>query len=534
MRQRIIAVFCVITVLMTTVIYRIYYINASDYLTTAAAVQGKYRVDIATSRGGIYDRNMKPLVNTGSSWVAAVLPTPQAATALLEVETEENRPALLERLSGVKPFAMRVENQNIYAQGVDVFQVPVRYSEGIAPHLIGYLGGDGMGGVAGIEKACNQLLVDEGSRVWATYEVDAAGQALHGTGADIHRVNEEGKGGVVLSLDKDIQLIAQNALSSGWDKGAVVVMDVATGDILAMASIPAFDPNDIASSLEREDAPFINRAISGYNIGSVFKVVVAAAALENNISPYHQYECEGYVDIGGQVFRCNNHAVHGTLDMERALEVSCNTYFIHLAREVGPEYILALCEHMGLGSAAQLAPGLYTQPGNLPGAAELANPAGLANFGFGQGSSLATPLQMAQVVSAIAGGGKAVTPRLVRGVTLDGATLSEQTPIYTANQLISPGTAATVRDMMVAVVSEGSGKQAASLKGGAGGKTSSAQTGQMAEDKEIVHAWFAGFYPAEQPRYSIVVFCEGGESGENVAAPIFKQIADGIAGLEYR
>jgi penicillin-binding protein 2 len=214
--------------------------------------------------------------------------------------------------------------------------------------------------------------------------------------------------------------------------------------------------------------------------------------------------------------------------MERALEVSCNCYFINLAAGLRPELLLTLAGNMGLGEAVELAEGMLTQPGNLPAPEELANPAAYANFSFGQGSSLASPLQMAVAVAAIANSGLAVTPRLVMGVTEDGLTLTEPNPTYAASRVLSESTAAILRDLMIRVVEEGSGAPAMPRTGSAGGKTSSAQTGQLVGGKEIVHAWFAGFYPADRPRYSIAVFVEGGESGERVAAPIFKAICDGI------
>lgn len=535
MHKRITVIFCVIALLMTGVMYRIYYIDMSDYLVAASASQGNYALNIAQTRGGIYDRNLQPLVNNRHEYRAAVLPTPQSAAVLLERAPGEERQALLERLSGAMPFVLALEDNDVYATGIDVFSVPLRYDEEpVAPHIIGYLGGEGKGGVAGIEGAYDDFLTEQGGALSARYQVDAMGRALQGGKISILRSGEKNLGGVVLTIDKDIQLAAQRALEAGWDKGAVVVLDIASGDILAMASTPAFDPGDIAASLESEDAPFINRAISGYNIGSVFKLIVAAAALENNISRYHPYECEGYIDVDGQIFHCNNHAVHGALDMQRALEVSCNTYFINLAQMLGPGYIRALCEHMGLGSSVELAPGLATQSGNLPSGSELANPAGLANFSFGQGSSLASPLQMAQVVATIAGGGSTVSPRLVRGFTLDGEALTEDAESYAGSRLLGEHTAETLKELMVAVVEDGSGKPAQPAAGGAGGKTSSAQTGHMREDgdKELVHAWFAGFCPADTPKYAVVVFCEGGESGERVAAPIFRQLANSLLALE--
>jgi len=538
MGKRAVGLFCGITVLFAFTLCRLYYIAESDYLSAAATTQGRYGLQIAETRGVIYDRSMQRLVNTEYKYIGAVLPTPQAATALVAVTQEEERPALMERLSGGMPFAMELQGNDVYAHGVDIFRVAQRYGgTQYAPHLIGYLTNDGKTGAAGIEKAYDQWLDDQGGIIKASYQVDAAGRAMQGGDIAVSRENEDPWGGVVLTLDRDIQQLTQNALRNGCEKGAAVVMDVYTGDIVAMASIPDFDQNNISASLDSPDAPFVNRAVSGYNIGSVFKLVVASAALENNVSRYHEYECEGYVDVDGQVFRCNNNAVHGAVDLERALQVSCNCYFINLAQEIGADYVLSLSQNLGLGSSVTLAPGMSTQPGNLPTQQELELPAAQANFSFGQGSSLASPLQMASVVSAIANSGLGVSPRLVQGTTEDGLKLTEQNPVYASNQVLSESTAAAMRDLMVSVVEEGSGKPAKPILGSAGGKTSSAQTGVYAagedgEKREIVHAWFAGFYPAQKPRYAIVVFVEDGESGELRAAPIFKQIADGISGLE--
>ena len=140
-------------------------------------------------------------------------------------------------------------------------------------------------------------------------------------------------------------------------------------------------------------------------------------------------------------------------------------------------------------------------------------------------------MQIACLVSAIANGGGAITPRLVAGSTVDGTSLTSPTAVYSPRPVFLPEAAEQVRRMMVSVVEEGSGKNAKPQRGGAGGKTASAQTGQYLDGEEVVHAWFAGFYPAEEPRYTIVVFCEGGDSGGDRACPVFKEIADGIAAL---
>lgn len=530
LHKRIIGVFCALILMMTLLIYRIYYIDAADYISMAAAGQGSYSLSIATTRGIIYDRDMEPLVNTAYEYVASVMPSPQAAAALLPILPEERRQAAVERFSQAMPFALIVPHNDIYAQGVDVFRIPRRYGGyQYAPHVVGYLNGDGSNGVAGIEMGYDAELKAAGGKVSTSYQIDAAGHVMSAAAMRVSRENETPLAGVVLTLDKEIQRITQESLTLGCERGAAVVMDVQNGDILAMASIPAFDQNDIAASLDSLDAPFINRAVSGYNIGSAFKVIVASAALANGIPESREYECQGRTDVGGVIFRCNNNAVHGICDMERALQVSCNAYFIALGAELAPDYLLTFCENLGFGKSGVLASGVSAQKGNLPASAELQNPAALANFSFGQGSSLASPLQMAAAISTIANGGFSVNPRLVRGTTDDGGALLNEPSIFVANEILSEKTAATMQKLMAEVVENGSGRTAKPVTGGAGGKTSSAQTGIMEDGKEIVHAWFAGFYPAEQPQYSIVIFVEGGESGEQVAAPIFKGIADGIA-----
>jgi len=377
------------------------------------------------------------------------------------------------------------------------------------------------------------VLREKGASVSASFQMDAMGRTMQGGGVVIERQNVTGNGGVVLTLDANIQLVAQRALAAGAERGAAVVMDVTTGDILAMASVPAFDQNNIAASLTSHCAPFINRAMGGYSIGSVFKGVIAAAALESGFSTGRSYECRGYINVGGQIFRCNNLAGHGVLDMSRAMQVSCNPYFISLGLQLDPAFLLTVSRHLGLDTPLELAPGMFSQRGNLPSLDELSSPAGLANFGFGQGSSLATPLQMAQVMATFVNQGRSVTPRLVEGLTENGVSISQSAPRFASTNVLSPQTAETLRQIMVDVVELGSGWPAAPLYGSAGGKTSSAQTGQWEQDEygeqvEIVHAWFVGFYPALEPRYSISVFVEGGRSGEQAAAPIFKQIADGI------
>ena len=532
MQKRMTYAYCVLLLLMTVLIFRIYQINKSAY-TAVSRSQGLYKLSVAQSRGVIYDRNMQPLVNESSRFVGSVMPTPQTMEALIPRSSDEMREILLERFHEGLPFITELPDQGFYTTGIDIFRVPRRYSEKqLAPHIIGYLGANGLDGAAGIERAFNDALIKAGSTIETRYKLDAIGHLMSGDSVTVQRSGDDiPRAGVVLTLDKYMQSVTQAALAAGCERGAAVVLDIHTGDIIAMSSLPAFDQLNLAEALNRSDAPFINRATSGFSIGSVFKVLISAAALESGYTENHRYSCNGYIDISGQIFRCNNHTIHGDIDMGRALQVSCNTYFIDLGMKLDPRLALALMSNLGLGRVTELAPGIETNAGNLPDISEFINPAAIANFSFGQGSSLATPLQMACAIASVANGGVSVTPRLVLGQSSDGFTLTNPERSYSQNRVLSEKTAKTLAALMIDVVEKGSGRTAKPIRGGAGGKTSSAQTGRITDGVEEVHAWFVGFYPADKPKYSIAVFVEGGVSGENIAGPIFKQIANGIGML---
>ena len=158
----------------------------------------------------------------------------------------------------------------------------------------------------------------------------------------------------------------------------------------------------------------------------------------------------------------------------------------------------------------------------------MAAPAALANFSLGQGSLLTTPLQIAVMTSAIVNDGKMTPAQLVSSVTdVNGETAAE--PRKESVQAMQPSTAATLREMMVSVVANGTGSAAAPLQGGAGGKTATAQTGLRGSDgSKTTQAWFTGFYPAENPQYVITVLAEGGDSGSRAAAPVFAAAANAI------
>ncbi len=535
-QKRVAALFCVLILGFSLVFLRIFLVATGEDLQAVAKAQSSYTLTVDESRGMIYDCNFEPLVNETEGYRLSVLPCDEAAAALTRSLDMDARTKLMPLFESGKPFVQRFDSPYIYAQGITVFTVKERYAKDqLAAHVVGHLDGDGQGAY-GIERAYNELLTKNSGSLGVTYTVDALRRPLVNVPPEVKRNNYANKQGVVLTIDSEMQKIAEEEGGKLISKGAVVVMEAATGKLRAVASFPDFTPTNIAASLDNPDSPLINRCFAAYNVGSTFKLSGVAAALEAGISTDYKYTCEGSINIDGLNFFCHNRAGHGELDLWGALEHSCNPYFINLARETGYDNVYEMAVMLGFGKSDILCDGLKTAEGTLPTMASLQNNAVLANFAFGQGELTATPVQIAKMISVFANGGYMVYPSLVEGISdKQGAMVETPFEASESYRLLPEDTARTVRQLMVSVVEQGSGTNARPAKGGAGGKTGSAQTGVYNEDKqEIVHAWFSGFFPAEDPRYVIVVLNEGKDSGGDYSAPVFREIADRITNLEVR
>jgi len=532
MKKRIALVLAVFFLISGLITVRLSLISTAEPLMLAAKHQSAVVLKVAETRGGIYDRYLRPITGIESKNIAAILPNEQAADVVMRDISVDSRAKLQQALTGMAPFLWEVNSEQLFAKGLEVFRVPQRYSSSQpAVHLIGQLDAATGKGASGLEKAYDVLLRSAGGTLQMRYSADAMQRGSYAQPPEVIDTGYQNKSGIVLTLDLDIQRIAERA-AIGLKKGAVVIVEPNTGDILACASVPTFDPNDAAAALKNKDQPFFNRAFAAYNVGSTFKLLTAAAALESGIGTDRSFECKGFIEIKDQIFRCHNLAGHKTIDMMQAMNKSCNPYFISLALRTGGQTLLYKAKQLGFGTALELAPGMFTASGSLPDEAELSAPAAVANFGFGQGRLTATPIQIAALISAFANGGGAVTPRLVMGSTADGEKMERSTAVYSPRRLFTEQAAEEVKQLMISVVEEGSGKNAKPSHGGAGGKTASAQTGQFIKGEERVHAWFSGFYPAQQPRYVITVLAEDGDSGSEAACPVFAEIANGIWRLE--
>lgn len=528
MPKRSVIIGALLLAMFSGLMIKIYHL-ADSGLAQVADQQSTVTVTVATARGTIYDRNMQPLVNTGTQNRVSVAPYPVAVAALSEALAAEEFEALAARLQSGRPVTLTLDRLLAPTEGISQFSVPVRYGEDLAaPHLLGYLDGDELHGVTGIELAFDEYLNSKSGSIKVTYKVDGSGKPLQGIAPEIQNTLDEARAGVVLSIDREIQYIAEQAAKKHIDRGAVVVLEPATGQVLAMVSLPDFQQDTLVDALEDERSPLLNRALCNYNCGSVFKIVSAAAALEAGVPLNESYTCKGSINVGGIPFHCHNRLGHGVMSMVSGFAQSCNPYFVHLMQNVGGEALYTMATNLSFDRPLLLAENYKTARAVLPSELELQSPAAVANLSFGQGSLLATPMHIAQMVAAVVNDGEVIQPSVVKGFVDKEGNLEAST-VSPAQWAFSEQTARTLRNLMIETVENGTGSGGKPRTGGAGCKTGTAETGWENEDgSAVVQSWYAGFYPAEQPKYAIVVLAEDAEGTGSQSAPVFRQICDDL------
>lgn len=533
MQKRIVALFFLFSLCMGSLCMRLLTISDSTAVSGNAQSGNTISAVVGETRGYIYDCNMQPLVNCETTLSVAIQPSLSALNAAGEILKEENKDALYACVESGK-IAVAKASAPLNTDGAKTVSHVNRYqSAGLCVHLIGYINSDG-DGVCGIEKYYDTILKDASGVLKARCAVDAKGRLLDGAALTFTEENYNSPAGVMLTIDRDIQKIAQDALEEfEIGTGAVVVLDAATSEIRAMASVPVFDQNDPAASLDAADSPFLNRAITPYSVGSVFKAITAAAAIESGIDETFTYTCTGSYTIGETVFNCHEQAGHGTQNMAQAMANSCNPYFIDLALHTGRESLCTMAENLGLGAKIELADGFYTKSGILPAAYTLTSEQDLANLAFGQGELLASPLQMTAVYAAIANGGVYRAPSLMKAIIDASGEEVQRAFLPASRRAMSSETAERVGALLKYAVENGSGKRANPSNSTAAGKTATAQSGWFLENgAEVTQSWFCGYFPYEAPRYAITILKENGQGGSADCAPVFKYIADAILELE--
>lgn len=402
------------------------------------------------------------------------------------------------------------------------FSVNRRSSEHAA-HVIGYTAADSTG-LSGIEEKFNSLLKDKGE-ISLSYMANAKGEPLD-TFFVIKNPTHD-KSEVRLTLSYHIQKIAEEVMDKYIQKGAAVIIDTQTFDILAMVSRPDFDGENIAKYQTSTEGELLNRAVMGYNAGSVFKIITAAAALEK--SPLYTerfFNCLGRFDLDeNTVFHCHKADGHGMVSFSDAFAASCNCAFYILGLEVGGADIIKTAQDFGMGSSL-LGGYSFENGGNLPN--NICYTAGdNLNLSIGQGEILITPLQCAVMAATVANGGVRKNVNLVSQIiNADGEVKDAKTAGEI--QVIKAETASILKAMMRQCATTGTAKAAGLSLAMISGKTGSAETGWIENGEALVHGWFCGFFPYDSPRYAMALLSEGGKSGAESCVLPFVEIAEKI------
>jgi len=580
--------------LFATLIFRIWFLqilSGDQYVAMAEDNRTRFILEEAP-RGIIFDRNKVPMVENRAGLAVTVFPPalkdPETELAelskIIQVPLEDIQKQLdLHKDDTYRSIVVKkditpemksylIERIPLYFPGVDIKKFPLRSypQESEAAHILGHVGqideqeltdplydgykaGDEIG-KDGVEFQFDKYLkgIDGGREV----EVDAAGRPK----SSIRDITAQPGNNVVLTIDSKIQKATEDALNWGIDLaheknypangGAAVVMNPKTGEILAMASMPTYDPDvwvggmsdDAYQQLTADGSgdPLLNRAITGqYPPGSTFKVVTAIAGLQEGIiSQLTNFTCTGVWDELSQPFKC--WGVHGVTDLKKAIVMSCDTYFYNVG------YLFYKANSLGMQNWARTL-GLGRATGvDLPGEAagripdpewkartgeteidKMWMPGNSVNFSIGQGDILVTPLQLATVYAEIANGGKQVKPHLGLRVEdqVTGKPAASLEPEDTMQLPVSTDNLRAIQEGLAGATASGTtvGETWVGFNTPISGKTGTAQVSGKAD-----YAWYAAYAPSNDPQYLVVILIEQGGGGGTVAAPTARKVMEAI------
>ena len=501
------------------------------------------RVDLPAKRGTIFDRNGVPLamsvdaraIYANPHFIADPAMTAKAIAPIIGIE-----PALIaQRLRRDAPFVYVARKLDVavaervlalHLPGIGSLEEMKRvYPAGpLAAQVIGMVGTDNVG-LSGLEAEWDTVL--RGVSGEEILEQDPRGRPIP-NGKSQMRPPVRGKD-LVLTIDRDIQFAAEQSLAqaiakTGAKHGSALVLDPHTGDVLAMANYPTFDPNAFADAT---DAELRNAAVQDvYEPGSVNKIITAAAALEGHIAdPADVLSIPNSYRIADKTF--HDFESHGTwrITYAEALARSSNIGTIEVAQRVGKERLYTMLRKFGLGSTTDV--GFPAESGGLLLSLKDWYPTSIGTIPIGQGIAV-TPLQIARVYSTIANDGVSVRPRLVEAAGRSGP-LSDETALD-PQRVISAATAAQLRAMLIGVVEEGTGRNAripGYLIGGKTGTAKKPKTGGRGYTHDVITT-FVGMVPAEAPRFVAAVVLDAPDTHLSAvtAAPAFKAIVQFVVG----
>lgn len=375
-------------------------------------------------------------------------------------------------------------------------------------HVVGRV----MRGRTGIEQVENITLLTADSNSAAAMYNDLIGVKNPGNN-------------VISTLNHNLTKTAYEAL--GNNRGAVVVLEVSTGKILAMVSKPSYNPNEIdknwdkLSEDENNESPLLNRASQGlYPPGSTFKLLTTLAYIREN-SDYQDfdYNCKGKIEYDGMVIHCSNNKVHGKVDLKEAFAKSCNTAFSKIGKDLSMDDYRSLCESFFFNKT------LPAKISNNPSSFELKTGSSgkkeAMQTAIGQGKTLITPLHNAMIAAAVANGGVMMKPYVIDRIESAGGRVIKGYIPEEAGTVMNASEADYLKSLMRAVVTDGTATRLKNLDVKVAGKTGTAQ-----QEKKESHAWFIGFAPVNEPKIAISIIVENKGSGSEYAVPIAEKIVD--------
>lgn len=544
-RKRIALLFIGMLVLLLCLVFRLAWIQfvRGDELRSEAATYRMREVPVEAKRGTIYDRNMNELVTSISSDSVYVIPshvtdkekTAKQLAEILEMEEEKvlkilNKQSSFEWIKRKIDWDTAQKIKKLNLEGIGFAEESKRFykQEALAPHILGFSGMDNQG-LSGIEKTFDEELKGVPGKI--VIEYDAAGRPIP------HAMHEyippHPGNNLVLTIDQTIQYFVERELDKIVDtyqpeNAVIIVMDPKTGEILAMGNRPTFNPNkwqDYQSSIwDRNPAVWYN-----YEPGSTFKIITAAAALEENtVKPTDHFYDPGYIKVADRRIRCWKGGGHGSQTFEEVIQNSCNPGFIEVGLNLGKEKFYKYIRAFGFGQLTGI-----ELPGEAKGLVidekECTN-LNLATISIGQ-SIAVTPIQLITAVSAAINGGHLMEPHIVKEIRDSENKVVKTIKPKKVRQVISEDTSRQLRELLEKVVLEGSGINAYVEGYPAGGKTGTAQvvgsSGGYVSGKYV--SSFAGFAPVDDPRIAVLVMVrepKGGiYYGSQVAAPVFSSLA---------
>lgn len=533
-----------------------------EWLSTKASEQQTREIPIEPKRGTIYDANMKELAVSVTKYTVWCKPVEvkdkkdvaEKLASVLDKEEEEVSKLVNKKNTALVRIQRWIDDEtatkirDLSLSGIWVAEDNQRYYPygNFAAYVLGHTAADSTG-IAGIEMQYNSKLQGKAGKLIVS--TDASGREIP-QGSETYYEPVQGNG-LVLTIDEVIQHYAEKAIEKAYEvTGAkrvnVIAMDPKTGDILAMASKPDYDPNDSRTAIypyyqelleEYSDKEKINGYYAmwrnplindTYEPGSTFKLITSSASVEEGVvSDKDKFVCTGSVTVGGRKIKCWKHyRPHGEQTFAQGVQNSCNPVFVELSNRLGVSKFYDYIEAFGFKSKTGI---------DLPGEAKgiiynekNVGPVELATMSFGQSISV-TPIQLITAISAIANDGELMQPRLVKGYTDNKGNVIEEIAPKSVRKVVSEETSKKMLEIAQSVVSDGGGKTAYLPGYRLGGKTGTAQKvvdGVYAQGKYICS--FVGIAPTDDPQIVVLATVdeptEGSLFGSTTAGPIIKEI----------